>query len=460
MPAPKAIKAFMRSRLKSMAEKQVSIAPLVSFRILFGILMMAGTARFMTLGWIDDHYVNPVFHFTYFGFEWVRPLAIEGMYAVHILLIVASLCVTLGLFYRVAAAVVFICFTYTELIDLTYYLNHYYFVSLISFLMILLPAHRSLSLDVIRKPALYCNRVPAWCIGIIKLQLAVVYIYAGVIKINDDWLIEAMPLRIWLPAHDTMPLLGHLFAWEYSPWIFSWAGMLYDTTIVFWLMNNRTRPWAYLSVIIFHGLTGLLFQIGVFPVVMIAATTIFFSAAWHERLQLLLAKIFHKRQLHFLQRSGSYQWLPSVSLKKMMYVFISIHFLFQFIFPWRFLLYPGNMFWTEQGYRFGWRVMLMEKAGTATFYITDSRTKRTGEVFNSDFLNPHQEKQMAMQPDMILQYAHFLGKHYEARGIYNPQVKAHVYVTLNGKPSRLLIDSAVDLMQVKDGWENKEWILR
>lgn len=449
----------MRSQLRSITNKQVSIAPLVSFRILFGILMMAGTARFMALGWIEEHYTNPVFHFTYYGFEWVKPLGIQGMYVVHMLLLLASLCITLGLFYRVAAAIVFITFTYTELIDLTYYLNHYYFVSLVSFLMILLPAHRSLSLDVLLKPALYCNKVPAWCIGIIKLQLAVVYIYAGVIKINADWLIHAMPLRIWLPAHDTMPVLGSLFAWHYSPWLFSWAGMLYDTTIVFWLLNHRTRPWAYISVIIFHGLTGLLFQIGVFPVVMIAATTIFFSPAWHQRWQLLLAKAVHKQQLHFLQRAGSYAWQPAVKLNWFIYLFIGLYFSFQFIFPWRFLLYPGNMFWTEQGYRFGWRVMLMEKAGTATFYITDSRTNRTGEVFNSDFLNPHQEKQMAMQPDMILQYAHFLGRHYEAAGIYKPQVRAQVWVTLNAKPSRLLIDSAVDLMRVKDGWGNKEWIL-
>lgn len=450
----------VRSSLKYILQKQVSIAPLVSFRIIFGILMMVSTARFMALGWIEDHYTNPVFHFKYFGFEWVEPLGVQGMYALHIILLIASLFVTLGLFYRIAAAIVFICFTYTELIDLTYYLNHYYFVSLISLLMILLPAHRSLSLDVIRKPLLYCNSVPAWCIGIVKLQLAIVYLSAGLIKINYAWLIEALPLRIWLPAHDTMPIIGPIFTWHYTPWIFSWAGMLYDTTIVFWLMNKNTRSWAFLSVIIFHGLTGFLFQIGVFPVVMIAATTIFFSPAWHDRVQTMLAKMIHKKQLIFLQRPGAYQWYFPDAFKKIALLVLGVYFIFQIIFPWRFLLYNGNMFWTEQGYRFGWRVMLMEKAGTATFYITDSRTNRTGEVFNSDFLNPHQEKQMAMQPDMILQYAHFLGRHYEAAGIYKPIVKAHVFVTLNGAPSRLYIDSTINLMQVKDGWVNKDWVLK
>jgi hypothetical protein len=122
-------------------------------------------------------------------------------------------------------------------------------------------------------------------------------------------------------------------------------------------------------------------------------------------------------------------------------------------------LYEGNVFWNEQGYRYSWRVMLMEKAGTATFYVKDSRTDREGVVDNSEFLNPHQEKQMAMQPDLILQFAHFLGKHYAEKGVYEPQVRAEVYVTLNARPSRPLIDPTIDLMKEKDSFKAKTWIM-
>ncbi|MFB0907960.1 MAG: HTTM domain-containing protein, partial [Spirosomataceae bacterium] len=96
---------------------------------------------------------------------------------------------------------------------------------------------------------------------------------------------------------------------------------------------------------------------------------------------------------------------------------------FQLIFPWRYVLYPGSLFWTEEGYRFSWRVMLMEKAGTVTFYVKGAETNREGIVNNLEFLNTHQEKQMAMQPDMILQFAHFLGEYYEKQGVKNPQVR-------------------------------------
>lgn len=448
----------LKTLMQRMSGRQISIAPLVTFRIIFGIMMMAGTARFMALGWIDDHYVRPSFHFKYYGFEWVPVLPAEALYAVHVLLILSALFVTLGLFYRLAAIVQFVLFSYTELIDLTYYLNHYYFISLAALLLILVPANRYLALDVLRKPKTFSNSVPAWCINIFRLQLAIVYIYAGLAKINHDWLIEALPLRIWLPAGDKIPLLGPLFGWEYAPHLFSWFGMIYDTTIIFWLMWTPSRPWAYASVIVFHLLTGILFQIGVFPVIMVGATLIFFSDSFHQKLHLWLAKLLHRPQMVFLSRSEQVPWHPHPAAALATGVFLSAYFIFQLLFPWRFALYPGNMFWTEQGYRFGWRVMLMEKAGTATFYVRDSRTGREGQVFNHEFLNTHQEKQMAMQPDMILQFAHHLGRHYEQSGVYKPKVRAEVFVTFNGRPGKLLIDPNLDLMTVRDGWSHKNWI--
>ena len=437
---------------------QTSITPLITFRIIFGVMMMVGTARFMALGWIDDHYVKLLFHFKYYGFEWVQPLSESGIVAVHILLLIASLFVTLGLFYRLSALVVFLTFTYLELIDLTYYLNHYYFVSIIALLMVLVPADRYLSLDVLHKPTLHCSTVPAWCINIFKLQLAIVYLFAGLIKINHDWLINALPLKIWLPANDQLFLIGPIFTWWYTPYIFSWVGMLYDTTIVFWLLWSRTRPVAYLSVIIFHVLTGILFQIGVFPVVMIGATLLFFSPQWHQKVLWAMARFIQPKQMQIISNyQHNFYHQPKLQ-KQILSVALPLFFTFQILFPWRFLCYPGNMYWTEQGYRFGWRVMLMEKAATATFYVTDAKTGKKGEVFNSDFLNAHQEKQMAMQPDMILQYAHFLGKYYREKGMQNPKVTAEIYVTLNARPSKLYIDSTLNLMTVKDGWEDKKWI--
>lgn len=452
----------MFKRIQQMFSRQwldesVGIAPLVTLRVILGGMLLLSTIRFVALGWVSDHYICPKIHFAYYGFEWVPMLPATGMYAIHILLVVSSLCVILGYRYRLAAVLQFLLFTYTELVDLTYYLNHYYFVSIATALLVLVPANRAFSMDVWRNPALRRTQVPRWTILVFQLQLGIVYFYAGIWKINYDWLVQALPLKIWLPANDQLSLIGRLFHEEWLPYLFSWFGMLYDVTIVFWLSWQRTRLWAYATVIFFHTLTGLMFQIGVFPLVMIGATLIFFSEEWHTRLWNRLQKNFRsfqpKPRLHALGKMPAHSTTP-----RFIFALLALHFAFQLLFPWRYLLYPGNIFWTEEGYRFCWRVMLMEKAGTATFFVRDGKTGREGEVLNGEFLNPHQEKQMAMQPDMILQYAHFLKQHYEQRGMQNPSVRAEVYVTLNARPSRLLFDPMLDLSEIKDSWHTKTWI--
>ena len=440
----------MKNFTKKYFLKPISIAPLITFRVIFGAMMLFSTIRFVALGWVKDHFIDAKITFKYYGFGWVQVASPNMMYAIHVIMILAALGILLGAFYRISTVLFFLTFVYTELIDITYYLNHYYFVSIIAFLLIFVPANRQFSIDVWRNPSIRASHISAWTINIFKLQLAIVYVYAGLIKINYDWLINALPLKIWIPANDTLPFIGWLMKYEATPYIFSWFGMLYDTTIIFWLLLPKTRPFAYVTVIVFHIITGMMFQIGVFPLVMIGATLIFFSEKWHERFYPTPDPSPNGRGVTFSPPIGGGVWGGA---------FFVLFFTFQLLFPWRFLLYDGNMFWTEQGYRFGWRVMLMEKAGTATFYVKDAKTGREGEVLNTDFLCSHQEKQMAMQPDLILQYAHFLKKHYATLGVQNPSVRAEIYVTLNGKPSKLLIDPHLDLTKIEDSWANKNWIL-
>lgn len=464
MPASATIAKHQSSRitkLRQWLEAPVSAAPLAVFRIIFGALMLGSTIRFLALGWVHDHFVAPALHFKYFGFAWVEVLPPFWMYALHGLMIFCAIGIMLGAFYRIAAIGFFLAFTYTELIDITYYLNHYYFVSLVSFLLILVPAHAYFSVDAQRKPELRRSRVPRWTIAIFQFQLTLVYLYAGLAKINHDWLIKALPLKIWLPANDKVWIIGDLFRYSATAYVFSWAGMLYDTLVPFFLMWRKTRLWAYLAVIGFHTITGILFQIGVFPVVMIFSTLIFFSADFHENLIDRIRLLLQKLGIAYNTMSAYSGTAASVfgRRKRLVYTFLIVYVSFQLLFPWRYLLYPGNLFWTEEGYRFSWRVMLMEKAGTATFYVKDRASGHEGVVVNSEFLNPHQEKQMAFQPDMLLQFAHFLHDHYEAEGLSDPIVRVESYVTLNARPSRLIVEPEVNLAEVEDGWTHKEWIL-
>lgn len=438
----------------------VHIAPLAVLRIAFGAIMFISLVRFILKGWIADFYITPKFHFTFYGFEWVKPLGTTGMYIIFGLLVLSSLCIMLGLFYRIFIFIFFLCFTYTELIDKTYYLNHYYFISILVFLMILVPANKYFSLDVVRKPSLKKIMVPGWMITIFKLQLLIVYFYSGLAKLNYDWLINAMPLKIWLPANAHLPLIGSLLEKEWIAFLFSWFGAFYDLFIGFFLWNASTRKISYFFVVLFHLFTAWFFNIGMFPYIMIFLTIIFFSEEWHIKVIQAIRNKFSKTDLTGqVSETSSLFLIVSPFKSRLIYSLLIIYFSLQLILPFRYAVYPGKLFWTEEGYRFSWRVMLMEKGGTAFFYVTDPETKRKGEINNSYFLTPAQEKMMTTQPDMILQYARFLDEEYRKKGIKDPIITVESYVTLNGSGSRLFIDEKVDLSKEKESLLPKSWIL-
>ena len=155
-----------------------------------------------------------------------------------------------------------------------------------------------------------------------------------------------------------------------------------------------------------------------------------------------------------LSQAKKYRFKTNITLP-----ILAVFFVFQLLFPWRYLAYPNELFWTEEGYRFSWRVMLMEKAGYAQFKIKNTETGEQFLVDNTDFLTPFQEKQMSTQPDFILQYAHFLGEHFEAQGHENVAVYAESYVALNGRLSQPYVDPNVDLMKQQESFCRKDWIL-
>lgn len=432
--------------------QQKSIAPLVVFRIAFGALMFISLTRFVAKGWVYNLYVLPKMYFPYYGFEWVKPFPQAGMYLVFALLLLASLCILLGLLYRFSAVLFFLLFTYVELIDKTNYLNHYYFISLISFLLIFLPAGKSFSMDnkIFRRPEQ--EQVPYYFIFVLQLQMFIVYFFAGLAKLNHAWLIEAQPLRTWLPAFSHFHVIGDYMEKAWVAYLFSWFGCAYDLLIGFFLFNRRTSATAYVFVLIFHLATALFFNIGMFPYIMITITLIFFREEVHLNLVNALRKL-----LQYKNTGSARSFVPS-SGGLFSLMFLS-YFVIQLLLPFRYLLYPGKLFWTEQGYRFSWRVMLMEKAGTAFFYVRDGQTGRQTEVDNKHYLTYVQEKMMATQPDMMVDYARFLKEEYTRLGFKDPQVRAQSYVTINGCGSREFIDPTVDLSKESNSFfRNKEWV--
>ena len=425
--------------------------------------MAFGAVRFLCSDWIQKLYVEPTFFFKFYGFEWVIVPNEMGCYILYLLIAISALGIAIGAFYRLSAIVFFLTFTYSELLDATNYLNHYYLVILLSFLLIFLPANKKYSVDVWRNPQIKTDKVPAWTINIIIFQLSCVYFFAGLAKLNPDWILRAMPMAIWLPERSNYPIVGYFFQFKETAFLFSYFGAFYDLTIAFFLLNRKTRPFAYFAVIVFHVMTKLLFNIGLFPLIMIFSTLIFFSGEWHKKVHLWLIQTLPSlRRMSQSVQGNSTSTKPMRFLKPhrfLPYILIS-YILIQLFLPFRYLFYSNHLFWSEEGYRFSWRVMLVEKHGTATFTVADSETQRKSEIVNGDYLTLYQEKQMAIQPDFILQFAHHLAKEHEIKhGFVKPIVTVDAHVAMNGRISKRFIKSDVNLAEIKDGFWAKNWVL-
>ncbi|WP_158973722.1 HTTM domain-containing protein [Cellulophaga sp. L1A9] len=441
----------MEAYFNTYFRKETKAANFAVFRVFFGIMMFFSTLRFLSYGWVDKLYIQPKFFFSYYGFEWIKPLGIYT-YALFIICLISSFLIAIGYKYRYSIIIFFLCFTYIELMDKTTYLNHYYFVSCLSFLLLFLPANRRFSLDAYLDNSLNQEYIPKWNVDCIKVMLFIVYFYAGLAKLNSDWLVDAMPLKIWLPSNYDLPILGSLLQKGWVHYAFSWGGALYDLTIPFLLLYKPTRWFGFFMVVVFHVLTRILFPIGVFPFVMIVSALIFFDSDFHEKLIHKASKLL---KLKPLKNSVVAQRSP----RKIPLLIIGLFLLIQLLLPWRYLLYENELFWTEEGYRFSWRVMLMEKAGYAQFKVVDSSNGKSFLIDNNDFLTSFQEKQMSTQPDFMLQYAHYLADHFSENGSKSIEVYVESYVAINGRLSQPYVDPKVDLAKEKDSFAPKKWIL-
>jgi hypothetical protein len=218
--------------------RPVSPLPLVLFRLAFGLLAFTGAVRFVSKGWVERSYLDPEFLFTYAYLDWVRPLPGNWLYLVFGLQAVAALFIAAGRFYRPAVVTFFLSFTYIELLDKTTYLNHYVLISLVAFLLVFLPLDRWGRLGKNTRG----NFAPAWIADLLRLQLGLVYLFAGIAKLNGDWLISALPLRIWLASRTGTPLVGALLDEHWVAFVMSWAGAAFDLSIPLLLLWKRSRP--------------------------------------------------------------------------------------------------------------------------------------------------------------------------------------------------------------------------
>lgn len=421
------------AQLRTAANRPIDSASLIVFRILFGFLMVVEVWRYLDHNWVSSFYIKPDYFFHYDGFSWIKPWSERGMYWHFYGIGLAALGIMFGAFYRLSAITFFLLFTYIFLLDQTRYLNHFYFISLLAFILCFLSPHRGFSFDSRKAEGGGEATVPAWMLWSLKVQLAIVYVYGGIAKINVDWLIHGQPLETWLNPGMGIPFIGALIKQSWSTYFFAWSGLLIDLFGVPLLLWRRTRPFMFVIFVMFHLMNARLFSIGIFPWLGIASTTLFLDPSWPRRI---------------------FNWpLAQANLTKPLAIGIQpgittvliMFFVIQCLVPLRHHLIQGDVAWTEEGHMFSWRMKLRSKSGKLTFRVTNPDTGITRTVKLRDHLKKKQIRKMAGRPGMIHQFAQYLAEAERREGEPRLQVRVRAEVSLNGSSRFDLIDTSVDL---------------
>ena len=139
--------------------------------------------------------------------------------------------------------------------------------------------------------------------------------------------------------------------------------------------------------------------------------------------------------------------------------FFTVYFLVHIALPLRHHFFKDDVLWTEEGHRLSWRMMLRAKSGNTRYRVIDEATNQQIPIKLDDYLTKKQQRGASTKPDIIWQFAQHLKKDFAKKG---KSVKVYVrsHVSVNGKPSKQLIDPNVDL--ANEEWhhfKHHDWIL-
>ena len=419
--------------------QRVSSSSIGVFRALYGAVMSFSLLRFIVSGWVEELWVKPDFFFKYEWAAWMPVWSPTGLYIHVSLTLLGAIGVMLGLYFKRSLLIFIIGFTTLQLMDQTNYLNHYYLVICLALPLMISPAGETFSLDCLWRGRPRREYIERWYIDLLRFQIGIVYLFAAIAKMSPDWLLYGQPLSIWLSSRTDLPLLGSIFNLPYTGLLMSWGGFLYDLLIVPALLWSQTRSWAYGVVVIFHGMTWMLFDIGIFPLLMTLMTPIFFAPDWPRRLLKGQLKEINENSLQANQSTTTRK------IPQSMMIILGMWCSFHLLFPLRGFWLDENIVWSERGMRYSWRVMVREKMGSLTYRVRSRETGREWEVNPRVFLQPRQLSEMSGQPDMIIQLSHWVRQHFEAKIGHEVEVYADAWVSLNGRASQRLINPSLDL---------------
>ena len=412
----------------------------------FGALIFLESFGAILTGWITRTLVEPKFTFNFIGLDWLQPLPGPWMYIYYAVMGILGIFVMIGYKYRLSILSFTLLWAGVYFMQKSSYNNHYYFLMILSAVMIAMPAHTYASVDAKLNPKLKSISMPNWCRLYFFLQLFILYTYAAIAKLYPDWLDLTVP-RLLMESKQHYALVGNLLQYDLVVYFVAYGGILFDGLIIPMLLWKRTRKIAFFASIIFHLFNSFIFQVGIFPYLSLAFAVFFFEPKYIQNL------FFKNKPFYSENEVVKPGYAPVFKT-----IFV-IYFIVQIALPLRHHCIEGDVLWTEEGHRMSWRMMLRTKSATTTYTVIDKATNKSTLINFDDYLSKKQRKPASSKPDVIWQFAQHLKKEYAKKGM-DVEVYVRAFVSVNGKPRQQLINPKVDLASVKwNPFKHQEWIL-
>tara|TARA_B100000902_G_C27299611_1_gene912013 strand:- start:994 stop:2406 length:1413 start_codon:yes stop_codon:yes gene_type:complete len=439
------------------------------FRIVFAFVLLIQTYYFFTHGFIENNIIKPFILFPFINN--LQPLSEFYLISAGYLMLIGNIGMLFNKTSRIATLIFLLCFTYFWLLDKSYYNNHYYFISIVCFLLFIVDRNSNF------KATTYVPRI-----SILSLQLMIVIIYlvGGINKLNPYWLIDFQPMSFILETKcdqtENMLFINPVFIAGMS-----YFGLLFDLLIGFILLFRKTRIIGFMLVLVFNIVNHFLFtgigEIGIFPFVMISTLILFIDPYY-------LCKIFRVVDNPKNLKKNP-QWIN---------IFIFLFILIQLLLPFRHIFFKGYVDYNGIGQRFSWRMKTMCKEsltpGIIQFKVyreaIDPATNKRGGIlflgFNLNnmekflktkldikenlYLTNNQREKLLYYPDLLPQFAknieHIL--HAKILEKYNNDLNFLIYAEANVKfmhrTPQNIINSSIDLTSLNNNSINtNQWLI-
>ncbi|KAI4494615.1 hypothetical protein M0804_000816 [Polistes exclamans] len=246
-------------------------------RALFGLCMIVDVVEERGLADVDIKWGDswdchfPLIH-------GMTPLTLPWMIVIYGVMWLGAFGIMLGLQFKLSCACFIIPYWYIFLLDKSYWNNHTYLYGIVATLFWSTEANKYFAFDAIHDKKVN-KTVPLWNYFILRFQFFTLYFLAGLKKSSKEWLDGYSmtnlsrhwvfdPFKIVLTTEETDFFIVH------------WFAFIFDLTVGFWMLFDKTRLPAMIFCTAFHLMNSRLFSIGMFPYVCLVTMPLFCNFDW------------------------------------------------------------------------------------------------------------------------------------------------------------------------------------